>query len=76
MTENGRCMAYSDWNGTSVLVKFVIPEEGTHYARRLVSLHRSSEIQLTSPDFLLLECANVLWKVARRVGTPVEDAMA
>ena len=60
---------------TSVLVKFVLPDEYNEAIEEIVSLHERSEIQLVAPDFLLVECANVLWKVARRVGTPVKDVM-
>ena len=60
---------------TSALVKFVLPDEYNKSIEEIVSLHERSEIQLVAPDFLLVECANILWKVARRVGTPVEDVM-
>ncbi len=58
---------------TSALVRFVIPEEYDDYIERIVLLHRESEIQLIAPDFLLVECANVLWKYARRMNVSVED---
>ena len=58
---------------TSVLVKYAIPAEYDYSVERIVSLHQESGIQLAAPDFILVECANVLWKVARRVQTPIED---
>ena len=61
---------------TSALVKIVLPDEYDETIEEIVSHHEMSEIQLIAPDFILVECANVLWKVARRVGTPVEDVMA
>ena len=47
---------------TSALVKFVLPDEYNEAIEEIVSLHGRSEIQLVAPDFLLVECANVLWK--------------
>lgn len=61
---------------TSALVKYVITEEYSDLVRHIVSLHKASEIQLTAPDFLYVECANVLWKNALRTGDPIEDVMA
>ena len=60
---------------TSALIKFVIAEEYTDLVRQIVSLHESSEIQLIAPNFLLVECANVLWKNALRTGESFEDVM-
>ena len=60
---------------TSALAKFVITEEYTDLVRRIVSLHEASEIQLIAPDFLHIECANVLWKNALRSGDPIEDVI-
>ena len=61
---------------TSALAKYVITEEYSDLVRQIVSLHEASEIQLTAPDFLLVECANVLWKNALRTGDPIEDVIA
>ena len=58
---------------TSALVKHVIPAEYDDNLERIVSLHRGSGIQLIAPSFLLVECANVLWKNALRTGEPFED---
>jgi len=44
----------------SVAVKWIIDEEGT--AQALALRGRS----LAAPDLLIAECANVLWKMARR----------
>ena len=60
---------------TSALVKAVIPEEGSDEARYLISLHRNYDARLVAPDFLILECANVLWKTARRGRATVEDVV-
>ncbi len=61
---------------TSALIKFVIAEEYTDLVRQIVSLHESSEIQLIAPNFLLVECANVLWKNASRTETSIENVVA
>ena len=61
---------------TSALVKFVITEEHSDLARQIISVHEASEIQLIVPNFLLVECANVLWKNALRTGDPIEDVIA
>ena len=61
---------------TSALVKFVITEEHSDLVRQIISVHEASEIQLISPNFLLVECANVLWKNALRTGDPIEDVIA
>jgi predicted nucleic acid-binding protein len=57
----------------SVLVKFVVPEDGSDMMHTLAALHRAGTIQLLAPDFALTECANVLGRYARRTGTPFED---
>lgn len=61
---------------TSALVKFVIAEEYSDLVSRIVSMHDASEIQLIAPNFLFVECANVLWKSALRTGEPFEDVKA
>jgi predicted nucleic acid-binding protein len=45
----------------SVAIKWVIQEEGTHDAVTLLGL-----IAAAAPDFLMVECANILWKMVRR----------
>ena len=45
----------------SVAIKWVIEEAGSDAARALVLGE-----PLLAPDFLLVECANILWKLVRR----------
>lgn len=45
----------------SVAIKWVIDEAGSDVARALVL-----EESLLAPDFLMVECANILWKLIRR----------
>jgi predicted nucleic acid-binding protein len=45
----------------SVALKWVIDEEGSEAARRLLA-----EEVLVAPDLLVVECANVLWAKVRR----------
>ena len=45
----------------SVALKWVIDEDGSEAARRLLA-----EEVLIAPDLLIVECANVLWARARR----------
>jgi predicted nucleic acid-binding protein len=45
----------------SVAIKWILEEEGSLAARRLLG-----EESLIAPEFLILECANVLWTAARR----------
>ncbi len=61
---------------TSALVKHVLPAEYDDNLERIVLLHQASDIQLIAPSFLLVECANVLWKNALRTGDPIEDVIA
>lgn len=61
---------------TSALVKYVLPEDHSDVAERLVSLHRIFTIQLIAPDYILIECANVLWKHVRRNNIRIEDAVS
>jgi len=44
----------------SVAIKWVLPEQGSETARRLL------DARLVAPDLLLVECANILWKHVRR----------
>lgn len=53
----------------SVVLKLVLEELGSDQARRLVE----SE-DLAAPDFMWLECANVLWVKARRGQISAADA--
>ena len=61
---------------TSALVKLVIPEDHSDTVSDIAELFRSSRIQLVAPDIVLLECANVLWKHARRDNAPISTLMA
>lgn len=45
----------------SVAVKWLIEEDGSHHALRILE-----QATLAAPDLLLSECANTLWKAARR----------
>lgn len=53
----------------SVVVKWVVTEEGTEEAVSLLSRPR-----LSAPDLLMAECANILWKKVRRSELTVEEA--
>lgn len=56
----------------SVVIKWVIPENGSTDALALLEGYR-----LTAPDLLVAECANILWKKVRRgevTGTQAEVA--
>ena len=61
---------------TSALVKLVIPEDYSETVSDIAELHHTSQIQLIAPDIVLLECANVLWKHARRDNAPIPTIMA
>ena len=58
---------------TSALVKFVLPEDYSDVVRGIVSLHLASDIQLIAPDYLLVECANVLWQRVQRGSLDIDD---
>lgn len=45
----------------SVVIKWVLEEDGSTAARRLIETDR-----LAAPDLLFVECANVLWLKTRR----------
>lgn len=52
----------------SVAIKWLVPEEDSDLAQRLVALH-----ELTAPDFISAEIANAIWKKWGRgeiVGVP------
>jgi predicted nucleic acid-binding protein len=44
----------------SVAIKWVVAEEG-----RAEALDRAAGAELIAPDFVLIECANILWKKVR-----------
>lgn len=56
---------------SSVVVKWFAREDDADLALGLRSRSRS----LASPDFLIVECANVLWKKARRKEITEADAL-
>ncbi len=61
---------------TSALVKLVIPEDYSDIVSDIAELYRASRIRLVAPDFVLLECASVLWKYARRDNAPISDVIS
>ncbi len=61
---------------TSALVKLVVPEDHSETVSEIALLHTTSAIQLIAPEFILLECSNVLWKYARRHAAPIADVTA
>ena len=54
----------------SIAIKWVIEEEGTPQA---LTLRR--EARLLAPELLVAECANILWKKARRNELSREEAL-
>lgn len=61
---------------TSALVKYVVAENHSNAVRAIVASHHSAAIRLIAPEFILAECANVLWKYIRRSDWSVADALA
>ncbi len=62
---------------TSALIKFVLPEDHSDTARNLIEQHISSVLELSAPEYILVEAANVLWKrVSRNDLLPGEAAQA
>lgn len=55
----------------SVAIKWVVEEDDSDAAARLVL-----DEPLAAPDFLIVECANVLWRKARRRELAANDAIA
>ena len=47
---------------TSALVKYILPEDHSDTVHRLIGQHRSSSLELTAPEYILTESANVFWK--------------
>ena len=45
---------------TSVLVKYVVPEEYSPIAYGIVDAHIAAELRLIAPEYIMAECANVL----------------
>lgn len=62
----------------SVLIKVVLPEEGTPAARKLLD-PRSGSLGRSVPTLVYVECANILWKHVRfrgLDGTVAWDSLA
>ena len=57
-----------------VAVKWFIPEDDTAKARRLLELFHQGAAELTSPDLLIAEAANVFWKRADRNDITAQEA--
>ena len=55
----------------SVAIKWALEEQGSEAARRLLI-----DELLVAPDFLIVECANILWTATRRGRTTPERAAA
>ena len=56
----------------SVAIKWVVPEEHSDHADELLG----EEFELMAPAFVMLECANVLWKQVRFASLPNHEAEA
>ena len=59
----------------SALVKYVLPEQESAIVEHLVELHHGGVVDLAAPEYLLVECANVLWKHLQRNNVQIEDAV-
>ena len=55
----------------SVAMKWVLEEVGSDLARALAAVE-----MMVAPEFLLVECANVLWRQARRKQISKDEAIA
>ncbi len=59
----------------SVGIKLFLQEEGTEQATRLFqTLAQDPSARFYVPDLFFIECANILWKYARRFDYPAENA--
>lgn len=59
----------------SVGIKLFLQEQGSDQAARLFQgLARDTSARFYVPDLFFVECANVLWKYARRFDYPAENA--
>jgi predicted nucleic acid-binding protein len=59
----------------SALIKLVIPETDSEAMHALASSFRTGQTRLLAPDFILVECANVLWKYALQTQTPESEVL-
>jgi predicted nucleic acid-binding protein len=57
---------------SSVVIKWYVDEDHSEAAQRLLT----AEITFHAPEFLLLECASILWKKVRRGHLLLADASA
>jgi predicted nucleic acid-binding protein len=60
---------------TSALVKYVLPEEDSSAAEKLVASHHAGMVNLIAPEYILVESANVLWKHLQRHNVRPEEAV-
>ena len=60
---------------TSALIKYVLPEQESGIVEHVVALHHGGVVDLAAPEYLLVECANVLWKHLQRNNVQIEDAV-
>lgn len=60
---------------TSALVKYVLPEQDSSTVEKIVASHHAGTVNLTAPEYVLVESANVLWKHLRRNNIEPEDAV-
>ncbi len=61
----------------SVGIKLFVSEPLSEQAHLLFSgLTSEPPAILTVPDLFYIECTNILWKVSRRFGRPLEDSQA
>jgi predicted nucleic acid-binding protein len=59
----------------SVVIKLFIVEESSEKATQLfLQLEEDPESRFYVPELVYAECANILWKYARRYNYPVENA--
>ena len=65
----------SQVSDTSALVKYVLPEEDSSVAEKLVASHHAGMVNLTTPEYILVESANVLWKHLQRHNVRPEEAV-
>ncbi len=61
---------------TNVLVKYAVPEEFSSVARRIIGQYDDVQLRLIAPDYIFIECANVLWKYVRRNNLSVANAVS
>ena len=57
----------------SVLVKTVLPENGSDIAAELIRKHRDNTISLVAPDHILVESVNAIWKHVSVLRDVTED---